>query len=79
MSVTRNRIKIKHDGEPNNYISYFQSVITIGIVSRARSIAEAEKQSRLKMDSSKFTSGLINQTPFTISETEPWSPSFVKL
>jgi len=80
MSVTRNRIKIKqpnkHNTEPNSYISYFQSVITIGVVSRGDSVEDAERQSRAKMDSSKFTSGIINQTPFEISETEPWSPGF---
>ena len=76
MTVTRNRVKVKQNGELQNYISYFQSVVTLGIINSAHSIEEAEDKAKSKFRSSDLACGIVGQTPFEISETEPWNPDF---
>jgi hypothetical protein len=54
------------------FISYFQKVTTIGIVSRAKSAKEAESKSRKKIKNSELTCGLVAETPFEATATETW-------
>jgi len=76
MPVTRERTKIKQDGQLRNYISYFQSVTTIALINPARSLQEAEDKAKRKFSSSDLSCGIVAQTPFEISETETWCPDF---
>lgn len=57
---------------PQKYISFFQSVTTIGIVSSGKDAEEAQAKSELKMKNSDMTYSVIAHEPFTISETETW-------
>ena len=61
-----------NDSETKNFITYFQSVTTIGIVSRAKSAKEAEEKSSKKLGNSEISCGLVNQTPYTIGGTDEW-------
>jgi hypothetical protein len=74
--ATRARQKLKQDGQLRSYISYFQSVMTIGIVNTAQSVQEAEDKAKQKFAAEDLSCGIVGQTPFEISETEPWSPDF---
>jgi len=58
--------------EMKNFITYFQSVTTIGIVSRAKTAKEAEGKSTKRLKNSSVSCGIINQTPYTISDTDQW-------
>lgn len=57
-----------------NFISYFQSVTTIGIVNRCKSAEEAEKKANMKLKKSDFMCGVMGRTPFELSATEEWNP-----
>lgn len=72
----KKRTKVKQDGALRNYISYFQSVMTVGIVSRANSIQSAEEEARRKFRTEDLSCGIVGQTPFEISDTELWNPDF---
>jgi len=76
MPITHNRVKIKKhpQGQERNYISYFQSVTTLGIVSRAANSDEASEKAKCKIVNNGFTCGVINQTPMELSATEEWQP-----
>jgi hypothetical protein len=74
--ATKTRQKVKQDGKLRSYISYFQSVMTIGIVNTGRSIQEAEEKARERFNAEDLSCGIVGQTPFEISDTEPWNPSF---
>ena len=54
------------------YISYFQTVTTIGVISTANSKEEAIGKSTNKVNNSEFTCGVIGQTPLEHSGTEEW-------
>ncbi len=71
MSVTKKIAEIKKDKE-KNFISYFQSVTTIGVISKARNIKEASKKAQEKINQSNFACGIVNQTAMELSETEEW-------
>jgi hypothetical protein len=58
----------------HNFISYFQSVTTIGVISQARNSEEAEAHAAEKLKNSDLTCGLVGQTPFILSATEEWTP-----
>ena len=58
--------------EMKNFITYFQSVTTIGIVSRANTAKEAEEKSTKRLKNSSVSCGIINQTPYTVSDTDQW-------
>lgn len=74
--VTTEHTKVKTTGESlRNFISYFQSVTTIGIINRARSAGEAESKARRKLDNSDFMCGVVGQTPFELHATDEWQPS----
>jgi len=64
--------KLNQDKE---YISYFQSVTTIGIVSSGKNAKEAQEKSELKMKNSSMTYSVIAHEPFTASATDEWEPS----
>ena len=74
--MTKHRVKVKQNGGLQNYISYFQSVVTVGIINSAHSLEEAEEKAKSKFMSSDLSCGVVGQTPFEISETEPWNPDF---
>ena len=59
-----------------NYISYFQSVTTVGVISSGTSHEEAEKESVKKFKNSDYSCGIVGQTPFEVSDTEEWNPDF---
>lgn len=74
--VTLEHTKVGSTGEKlRNYISYFQSVTTIGIINRARTSKEAEGKARRKLDNSDFMCGVVGQTPFELHATDEWKPS----
>ena len=58
-----------------NFISYFQSVTTIGIINRAKSAIEAEDKAKQKISESDFMCGVIGHTPFEVSNTDEWEPT----
>lgn len=66
MSITKNCKKEK------NFISYYQSVTTVGIVSKAKNIKEAEEKAKQKVVNFGFVCGLVSQTPMELSGTEEW-------
>lgn len=68
--------EINPDEDTHNFISYFQSVTTIGIVSRGKSAVEAGKEAKKKLKNSDLTCGIVGQTPFILSTTEEWKPDF---
>ena len=70
--ITHSRVKTHQDGQVRNYVSFFQSVTTIGIMTRAKSSQDAENQAKRKLSDSDFTSGLISQTPYALSGTDEW-------
>jgi hypothetical protein len=73
--ITTEHTKVKMTGgELRNYISYFQSVTTIGIINRARNSDEAESKARRKLDNSDFMCGVVGQTPFELHATDEWKP-----
>jgi len=61
----------------NRYISYFQSVITIGIMSNSKNKKEAEKNATLKINNKNGVNYCVfDQTPFELTDTEEWKPEF---
>jgi hypothetical protein len=80
MHITQNVEKIRtlYDGTLRNFVSYFQSVTTVGVVITARTPQEAEELAKLKMADGQFVSGIFNQSPYTLSATEEWQPEFSK-
>ena len=62
-------------GKMRSYISYFQSVTTVGIVSQAPNAKAAAKEAAKKIQSSELKCGIIAQTPFKVATTEEWRPS----
>ena len=69
------------EGE-NSYISYFQSVITIGVVNQAKSVNEATKKAKKRFKQewgNGFSCGIVGQTPFEISETELCNPELTHI
>jgi len=70
--------KIKSKGqESNRYISYFQSVITIGILNVADTEQEASKQAFKKLTNKDGVNHcFFDQTNFELEKTEEWKPEF---
>lgn len=64
--------KNKSKNTPNYYISYFQSVTTIGVISLAKNPKEAELDAKKRMKDSAFAHGVVGQTPMTFAMTEKW-------
>lgn len=59
------------------YISYFQSVITIGILSNGENASEAASKASKKLLSKDGVNHCVfDQTNFKLSETEEWNPEF---
>ena len=58
------------------YISYFQSVTTIGILTCGKSMEEAEDSAREKLRVSDLNYCHFEQTPLEYSDTEEWKPAF---
>ena len=57
------------------HISYFQSVITLGILSHGETSEEASKKAKEKMkDSEGVNYCFFEQTPFESVATEKWTP-----
>lgn len=68
---------MKNKSEDRRFISYFQSVMTIGIMSRAKSVQEAEKKAQVKMKNKDGVNYCVfDQTPFELTGTEEWTPEF---
>lgn len=78
MHISKNVEKIRtiYGGKLHNFVSYFQSVTTVGVVTTARTPQEAESLAKRRMSDGKFVSGIFNQSPYTLSETEEWKPEF---
>ena len=61
----------------NKYISYFQSVSTIGIMTDAENEKQAGEIANLKMlDKNGVNHCYFDQTDFELSTVEEWSPDF---
>lgn len=76
MHITQNveKIRTNYGGKLRNFVSYFQSVTTVGVVTTARNPLEAETLAKSRITDGRFVSGIFNQTPYTLSETEEWKP-----
>lgn len=60
------------------FISYFQSVITMGILTDAKNKKEAEEKARLKLkDKDSVNYCLFDQTGFELFKSEEWKPQFI--
>ena len=81
MNISTNVEKIRtlYGGKLHNFVSYFQSVTTVGIITTARNPNEAESLAKKRMAEGKFVSGIFNQSPYTISETEQWQPKHTEV
>jgi len=64
------------EGKYNKYISYFQSVMTIGIMTCGKTLEEAEKAAKEKLKVSDLNYCHFEQTPLEHSDTEEWNPEF---
>jgi len=61
----------------SRYISYFQSVITVGILTNAKNKEEAEKLAKDKMSNKDGVNYCaFEQTDFEPTHTEEWNPEF---
>lgn len=60
------------------YISYFQSVLTVGIMSRGKNEEEAERRANLIMQNKEngVNYCIFEQSPMEISHTEMFEPEF---
>jgi hypothetical protein len=60
------------------YISYFQSVLTVGIISRGKNAEEAEKRANLIMQNKEngVNYCIFEQSPMERSHTEIFEPEF---
>ena len=66
---------VKH--EQRKFISYFQSVITIGIMNDAEGYEDAEIKANKKINDKKAINYCVfEQTPFELTDTEEWNPEF---
>ena len=68
----RQKVSNLRSADKKDYIVYFQSVITVGIVTKARNQEDAEEKAKNKLKDGGFAGGIFSQTPLSISETEPW-------
>ena len=63
------------ENKEKNFISYFQSVITIGMMSTGTNSKEAAKKARLKfLNKEGVDHCFFDQTDFTLSSVEEWKP-----
>ena len=57
------------------YISYFQKVVTIGVMTYAKNVIEAEKKARVKFKNSEgLVYCLYEETNPELNETYEWKP-----
>jgi len=64
--------------ETNQYISYFQSVMTIGILSVGKDKEEASNRALTKMlDKNGVNHCFFDQTNFELESSEKWNPEFL--
>jgi len=69
--------KPKELNQLNHYISYFQSVITIGILNVAEIEQEASKRAFEKLTNKDGVNHcFFDQTNFELEKTEQWKPEF---
>jgi hypothetical protein len=74
--LTKMTVMNKKEGHLSNYISYFQSVMTVGIITSAISLDDAVIKANNKFNKSDLTFGMVSQSSFEMSETELWNPEF---
>lgn len=55
-----------------NFISYFQSVTTVGIFSQGLDAEEAEEKAISRLQNEGSSCGILDVTPLELSETEHW-------
>lgn len=61
--------------EYKKYMSYFQKVTTVGVVTCAKNIKEAEAEAeQIVKNSNPVERCFYDETPFTLSDTEEWNP-----
>lgn len=62
------------------YISYFQSVMTVGILTESENELEAGDQAKKKLaDKNEVNHCYFGQTDFQLSGIEEWKPEFEKI
>ncbi len=59
-----------NDNEDKKFVTWFQSVITIGIVTRAKDFDEADTKAKKIMADGGAKLAWFDQTPLEISDTE---------
>lgn len=63
--------------EEKRYVCFFQSVLTVGIMSRGKTQKDAERKALLSMrDVNGVNYCSFNQTPLEHTSTEQWQPEF---
>jgi hypothetical protein len=61
----------------DSYITYFQSVLTLGLVTRGDNEEEAEHEAEKRRRSNDVLNYcFFEQTPYEATSTEKWSPEF---
>lgn len=66
---------MKKTKEVKKFISYFQSVITIGVMSSGKDYKEAEKEAIKKFNGDKGINYChFDQTEFELTDSEEWNP-----
>lgn len=58
----------------NKFITYFQSVITVGIITEDETLEGAQKKAEEKMEQNDAPYlGIFDQVPFELTDTEEWT------
>ena len=65
------------NNDESRYVCFFQSVLTIGVMSRGKTQQEAEQKAQLMMhDKSGLNYCAFDQSPFEMTEVQKWEPEF---
>ena len=56
------------------FVSYFQKVLTVGIMTYAKNTKEAEKKAWVKFKNQEGLNCLYEESKFELSDTDEWCP-----
>jgi hypothetical protein len=63
-------INMNNKSGEGEYVSYFQSVITVGVMTSAHNVKEAKEKAKKKLIDKQLNYCFFDQTPFKLTETE---------
>lgn len=68
----------KDGNNEQTYITYFQKVMTIGIMSGGKDAKDAQVKASKKLKNSEIACGVIAETKFEPTATEVWTRTLPK-